>query len=160
MKEIEKIMNERSEIRNSISKLKDDLSSINSDLISRCDPIIQVMQKSERDVIDMDEFKDFKYIGKLDLDPVRGLWHLNGVKIKKGCVKINSGKSYCGGYDNWIIKIPLSYFDISLEEVSKIHKEWSLSLVRKRIKKYRDKEIENKRLRIEKLKRELDGYKD
>lgn len=157
---MKELLEKRREIKIEISKMNNQLKSIRHEIITRSNPIINVMQKVESEVIDMDEFKDFKYIGRLDLDPVRGIWDINDYKIKGDFLKIHSGKGYCGGYSRWIIKIPLKYFDMSLEDVKKQHTEWTLSEVRSRIKKYKIREKNEKLRKIEELKKELTEYED
>jgi hypothetical protein len=157
---MKELLERKKEIKIQISKMDNQLKSIRQEMIKKSNPIINVMQKVERDVIDMYEFKDFKYIGALDLDPVRGIWDVNDYKIKGNFLKIHSGKGYCGGYSRWIIKIPLKYFDMSLEDVKKEHTEWSLSEVRSRIKRYKIREKNEKLRKIEELKKELNEYED
>jgi len=157
---MKELLERKKEIKIQISKMDNQLKSIRQEMIKNSNPIINVMQKVERDVIDMDEFKDFKYIGSLDLDPVRVIWDVNDYKIKGNFLKIHSGKGYCGGYSRWIIKIPLKYFDMSLEDVKKEHTEWSLSEVRSRIKRYKIREKNEKLRKIEELKKELNEYEN
>jgi hypothetical protein len=157
---MKELLERKKEIKIQISKMDNQLKSIRQEMIKKSNPIINVMQKVERDVIDMDEFKDFKYIGSLDLDPVRVIWDVNDYKIKGNFLKIHSGKGYCGGYSRWIIKIPLKYFDMSLEDVKKEHTEWSLSEVRSRIKRYKIREKNEKLRKIEELKKELNEYEN
>ena len=157
---MKELLERKKEIKIQISKMDNQLKSIRQEMIKKSNPIINVMQKVERDVIDMDEFKDFKYIGSLDLDPVRGIWDVNDYKIKGNFLKIHCGKGYCGGYSRWIIKIPLKYFDMSLEDVKKEHTEWSLSEVRSRIKRYKIREKNEKLRKIEELKKELNEYEN
>jgi len=157
---MKELLERKKEIKIQISKMDNQLKSIRQEMIKKSNPIINVMQKVERDVIDMDEFKDFKYIGSLDLDPVRVIWDVNDYKIKGNFLKIHSGKGYCGGYSRWIIKIPLKYFDMSLEDVKKEHTEWSLSEVRSRIKRYKIREKNEKLRKIEELKKEINEYEN
>jgi hypothetical protein len=157
---MKELLEKRREIKIEISKMDNQLKSIRHEVITKSNPIINVMQKVESEVIDMNEFKDFKYIGALDLYPVRGIWDINDYKIKGNFLKIHCGKGYCGGYSRWTIKIPLKYFDMSLEDVKKEHTEWALSEVRSRIKRYKIREKNEKLRKIEELKKELNEYED
>ena len=157
---MKELLEKRRKIKIEISKMDNQLRSIRHEIITKSNPIINIMQKVESEVIDMDEFKDFKYIGRLDLDPVRGIWDLNDYKIKGDFLKIHSGKGYCGGYSRWIIKIPLKYFNMDLNQVEKEHTEWAISEVRSRIRKYNIREKNEKLRKIKELKKELKEYED
>lgn len=152
---MKELIKKRGEIKMEISKLNDKIIYTNREIIQRSNPIIKVMQDVESKVIESKEFENYRYIGCLGIEPVRGIWNLNDVKIKQGFLKIHSGKSYCGGYSRWIIKIPLKYFEMTLEQIKEDHKEWSISEIKCRISKYKKRERKSKLKEIERLKKEI-----
>ena len=141
-----------------VKSMRIDSETQKASIINASSPILNIMNKSEKEVIE--DYKE--QISKLKLynintSPVKsGVGYVaDRVSIKNDLIKIVTAHSSCG--DSWYstVKIPLSYFDMSDDEIKTAHTKWSHEYFKKEIKNSKIGYINKKTKEIAKLKKEI-----